>query len=763
VHGVERLPVIEAEWMGAGGGLLSAFTVPGARSFRATLSLAGGPTDQRGALVVSGPAVRDTAHYSFGIAAARLAPNLGAPWGSDSVANGTVATANDSFQVDLSPYQADWKPTTTIISAFGRFDWLVAPNHRLMVRADAATASADDPVLGSTAPAALGATFTSRDISLATMLSSTFGRRVGSEFKFSFDAGNRDYTGTGLVGTAFTEGGFAAGTTDILPGLFKRQTIRLSETAHYRLPFGILKAGLGFGFNSFDQTFTEGRAGFFIFGDSLGFAGRTGSFRQSVGSVPATSFTTSTIFGFVQALLRPTGSLAIQAGLRYEQEKLPVENLRLNTDWQKATGIDNRVVPGRRVLASPRVSFTWTPDAQRRWQVVGEAGRSVEQTDPAQFAEALTHDIGVPIRRAFGTLGAWPAVPDSTVAPVVGKSVTLLGPQYAPPQTVRARFGITGNVGGTILRLQSAYRHTDFLPLRRDLNLATSSRGRDQDGRVIYGTLTKAGTLVGPVPGTNRRFSAFDDVSSIDPAAASDYYGLSAGIERMVSRGISLMVSYTFSRSTDNWFGARDGSREAQFVPFADSTGVSAYAQGRSDFDVPHRLVLGTEIRFGGSRGKLIALYRRQSGYPFTPGFRDGVDINGDGSGRNDPAFVSDTLPGADVVVRGSSCLRSQTSRFAERNSCREPAMGMLDLRLVFQLGRLAGGGTELTFDVLNLIASGQDVTDHALYLVDRTVPLATTPAGVTRVPLVANPNFGEPLMKRNPGVGFRLGVRVGL
>jgi hypothetical protein len=258
------------------------------------------------------------------------------------------------------------------------------------------------------------------------------------------------------------------------------------------------------------------------------------------------------------------------------------------------------------------------------------------------------------------------------------------------------------------------------------------------------------------VPGTNRRFAAFDDVSSLDPAAASDYYGLSAGLERMLTRGFGLMVTYTFSRTTDNWFGARDGSREAQFLPPGDTVS----ARTRSDFDVPHRLVLGAQLRLPGGGLRIIALYRRRSGYPFTPGFRDGVDVNGDGSGRNDAAFVSDTLPGADAVVRDNGCLRSQTGRIAARNSCREPSVAQLDLRLALPLSRLRAG-TELTLDVLGLAATGLDVTDHALYLVDPATALTTSAAGVTTIPLIANPNFGKPLVKRDPGVAFRAGLRV--
>src|SRR5690606_30255587 len=77
------------------------------------------------------------------------------------------------------------------------------------------------------------------------------------------------------------------------------------------------------------------------------------------------------------------------------------------------------------------------------------------------------------------------------------------------------------------------------------------------------------------------------------------------------------------------------------------------WADGRSDFDVPHRLAVGAELRLPILAGVSIAgVYRYQSGYPFTPGFRDGVDMNGDGSGRNDPAFVDNAIPGTDELVR---------------------------------------------------------------------------------------------------------------
>ncbi len=764
VHAVEMLPGgMDVEWSAAGGGLLSGFSVPGSRKVTTRISLSGGPDAQTGSIAVLGPAVRDTAHFAFGISATHLNPQLPAPWPGDSLSQSVVATASDSGWTDLSRYQSTYKPSTTLISGFGDFDWQLTGDHRLELRLNGATGTMQDPVIEEQ-PEALGSKATLKDLSAAAQLISTFSPRVGNEFRFSIDGGSRDYTGTPLPLTLFTDGGYAAGTPSVMPGSFSRTSIHLGETLHYALPLFELKGGFQFDFSSFDQTYADGRAGVYAFGDTLDFARRNGSYYQVTGSLPEAIFKTSNIAGFLQGLFHPTATLELVAGVRYDQEHVPSNQLRRNSDLLRLTGINNTAVPSRRGLMSPRMSFTWTPDATRRLQVTGEAGRFLEPSDPGELTEALTRDAGLPVRRGFGSLGFWPAAPDSASAPYKAQSLTLLTSNYRPPQTGRARLGISGNVRGTVLRFQGAYRHTDYLPVRVDLNLAPGATGRDQDGRTIYGTLMKSGSLIGPAPGSNRRFSEWDDISSLDPAAASDYYGLSVGIERPMGRFVSLMASYTYSHTTDNWFGARAGSRDAQFVPFQDSAAISPWVKGRSDFDVPQRASLGAEFRFGGARGlKLVTLFQYRSGYPFTPGFRQGVDINGDGSASNDVAYVMDTLPGAATVISANSCLRGQIGRFAERNSCRDPASTWLDLRLAFPLSSLSRYGAEVTLDGLGLLATGTDVYDHALYLVDPAVPLVTTPGGVTRVPLVGNANFGKALISRKPNASFRLGIRMEL
>ena len=319
--------------------------------------------------------------------------------------------------------------------------------------------------------------------------------------------------------------------------------------------------------------------------------------------------------------------------------------------------------------------------------------------------------------------------------------------------------------GVEVLRVAGSYRHTDFLPRRHDLNRPVGPTSRDQYGRPIYGTLIQEGGLLAVTPGSNRRFSGFDLVSAMDPDGYSDYKGLTLGFEKGLGRSLNFTVAYTYSSTTDNWLSGRDrgGAPTAQLSPFPDSLSGVDWAKGRSDFDVPHRFVFAADFAVPRIRAAHVtALFRYRSGYPFTPGFRPGVDANGDGSDRNDPAFVDDTVSGMGAVLGKWECLRPQIGRFAERNSCREPGVKTLDLRLEITPFRFGGYPMALTVDAINVVESDTGIRDAALYLVDPTRATSTNGAtGVTTVPLVANPNFGNVLVHQTAGRFWRIGLRV--
>ena len=331
--------------------------------------------------------------------------------------------------------------------------------------------------------------------------------------------------------------------------------------------------------------------------------------------------------------------------------------------------------------------------------------------------------------------------------------------KFSAPKTTRAALGISGSLGGgTMLHLSGSYRHTDFLTRRRDLNRVPGVVALDQYDRPVYGDLEQYGSAVLAMPGSSRRLADFSVVSGLNQDGVSDYFGVTARLEQRVRRAVKLSFGYTFSQTTDNVPGMARGF-DAQLSPFPDSLNGVDWDDGVSDFDIPHRAVFGAEadLRFA----RIGGFFRYESGLPFTPGFRDGVDANGDGSWRNDPAYVDDQVTGVGDLFGTWDCLRTQVGRFAERNSCRGPARKSLDLRFALGPFRL-GYPVEIVIDALNVLDAENADVDRALYLVDRSGALVKDPAtGTVTVPLLANPDFGRAVRRYGSGRFLRIGLRV--
>jgi hypothetical protein len=109
--------------------------------------------------------------------------------------------------------------------------------------------------------------------------------------------------------------------------------------------------------------------------------------------------------------------------------------------------------------------------------------------------------------------------------------------------------------GGALLQLVGSYRHTDFLLRRVDQNRVPTSIAETQEGRPVFGTLVKQGGMLSAEPGSNRRFSGFDQVSALVPNGFSDNYEVTVSLDRRVTRGLSFNRSYLLPHS-DNLVGA---------------------------------------------------------------------------------------------------------------------------------------------------------------------------------------------------------------
>jgi hypothetical protein len=200
-------------------------------------------------------------------------------------------------------------------------------------------------------------------------------------------------------------------------------------------------------------------------------------------------------------------------------------------------------------------------------------------------------------------------------------------------------------------------------------------------------------------------------------SGSSTYHAFQAKVERRFSQGLSLLASYTYSKSIDNASGPFSDARNANFPQ--NSYDVAA-EKAVSDFDFPHRLSIAYlwAMPFGASRGKLSnprlnyliegwqagGVFTTQSGPPFTP------VVSGNVSGAdeiNNATVQADTdrpnvtgsafyptkqTPQQWVLSSAFSTPSQYTFGNAGRNILRGPGLGSWDFSILrdFRLHELA-------------------------------------------------------------------------
>ena len=768
----------DAEWRGVPGTLVSGQTRSGGGRlwFAPYATFSSAKLGQRGldnpgdstasSLQVGGALnvaiVPDTAHLFVEGGYQSLEQPTAAPWANDSsrfqaqpalLSVLVPSIGADSFGVALGRFAAptvrSWKGGHGSV----RLDWQVGRTSHLLARVGFASWKEQSPQLGADLFAGTGTSLKARDLSAAASLT-TSGAAIANELRAGFSAARREWLGSGVTGTLISGDGIALGTAPTLPALFDVKRVDLSDALQYTMGDHRLKVGVNLGLLSYDQTYRYGSAGLYQFGDLDSFAAGDGTFFQVTGAAGSAKYSVTSPGVFLQDTWSASPEIQIQAGLRYETQLFPKNKIALDTAWRSASGFANDFTPGAGKVLSPRLSFVWT--LRGGLVVRGSGGLYQGDLDPALFAEALLFDGGSTVRRGQGTFANWPGDPGGLEAPSAGRRLALFSDTYRTPRTAKFDFGIARSFsGGTTFSLGGSYGHSDYLQRRVDLNRAAAGGRTTQEGRPVYGALVKQGSLVTAAPGSNRLFDTYDLVSGFAPTGFVDHYEVSASLGRRVSRGLSLEASYTYGKTTDNLVGLLKSDPADQLDPFPEGVpGGGDWSSGRSDLDVTHRLAGTAEYRSTGTRPMVFgARWRWRSGLPFTPGFRPGVDLNGDG-GHNDPALIEQGgLPGCDAAGGG----------FAPRNSCREKSAQALDLRFAVGLPiTLRSGGTVfLTLDAFNVVSSATGVVDRAALLINPAAPLASGAGGVVTVPFTANSRFGTLLSRRAEPRLLRVGLTM--
>ena len=300
--------------------------------------------------------------------------------------------------------------------------------------------------------------------------------------------------------------------------------------------------------------------------------------------------------GFVQDSWRVRNNLTVMGGLRYEYVAPAVDADDRATLYDPATGQLVPVATGTmprggyeadRNNWAPRVSFAWTPDASARTVLRGGYGIYYNQG-------ALATGEGLYFNAPFFDLKI--NVPAPGVPPI-----TLLDPF---PQNHPVPFPTSATAYQRDLKTPWI-EHWNF-SIQRQLGTARSvevayvaSRGHD---------LIAARDINQPAPSVVfpylRPNPFFDDVTLIESRASSKYDALQVKFQQRFDRGVSVLTSYTYGKSTDDASGFFASTGDPNFPQDSNNTGAE-YA--RSSFDVRHRFStsFSAELPFGRGRAWL--------------------------------------------------------------------------------------------------------------------------------------------------------------
>ncbi len=355
------------------------------------------------------------------------------------------------------------------------------------------------------------------------------------------------------------------------------------------------------------------------------------------------------LFGQDSYRIRP--DLTITAGVRYEYTSAPVDIGDRANIFDPVTGMLAQVGTGGVPRAgyksdgnnvAPRVGIAWSPG---RGDTVVRAGYGIYYDQWAMApGEGLYFSAPFFDNRFFFTLPPQPGFPGFTLTltdpfplttfplPTAQSALTFqrdLSSPYAQQWnlTVQQRLGATrslevGYVGAKGTHLIGA----------RDINQPAPS------------------AVVFPNPRPN---PAFDDITAVESRASSIYHALQARFQQRLWCGVTILSSYTWSKSIDDASGFFASSGDPNFPQDSNNT---AAERALSNFDTRQRFTLGytydiplgplrahtwTERVFGGwQTNGTLAL---QSGRPFTVALLPELDQSN--TGRTVLGFQANDRP----------------------------------------------------------------------------------------------------------------------
>lgn len=653
---------------------------------------------------LGGPILRDRLHFFIAPEWQERAQPATGPYYLDGSGFGAPPVPLDSltriaaimrdrygFDVGTTGPVENRNPLTNL---FGRIDFQLSPEHRLVLRQIYNTAEDDAFFRNAVAynPSPLvqtyGFRFGSNTYSRAATNSSTVAQFYSNlaggrsnELIFGYSA-IRDERKVPVrapevtVGVADAGGTVRAvtfGTEQFSPGNRLDQDI-FEIVDNFTIPLGAHTITLG---GRFDHThifnnFAQGSFGVYKFDsiDDLA-AGTPGGYAVGFANskrpedIPA-DFRVQVYSLYGQTQWAVNDRLTLTAGLRADIPRFldrPPQNDSLAAAFAAAglPGVRTDATPETRILWSPRIGFNFDPAGDLQNQIRGSLGIYTGPPPYIILGNAYANTglglvrlncTGAAAPRFTLDVDQLPAACAGQPEPAPGQfgtvGVNLNDPDFKFPQYYGLSFGFDRRLPyNTVFTLEGMYRHAINGVLLRDLNLkgprmVGGEPYRDRDGRVLY-----ADTILddGRVQNANQRWitsvrgTPFNEGAIQATNQSEDYnYSISAQVNRRFSDRFEATIAYTYMQSKDVQSLTSDRAISSWRFGRQLSVAHDDLVATTSNFERPHRILAFGTYTAPWRLTDVTLYYEGISGLPFV--YVALGDLNGDGFNGNDPIYI---------------------------------------------------------------------------------------------------------------------------
>ncbi|PYO40153.1 MAG: hypothetical protein DMD29_06720 [Gemmatimonadetes bacterium] len=452
---------------------------------------------------------------------------------------------------------------------------------------------------------------------------------------------------------------------------------------------------------------------------------------------PIADFHVEQLGGYVQDVWSPRPGLSVTLGLRLDVPFMdkPAVNQALESSVLK---VNTRNSPTGNPLWSPRVGFNYDVKGDQSTIVRGGVGIfsgrppyvwvSNAYSNTGREQATLLCDGG--FSTSGGTADTVPRFrvdpdnqpqkcgnegPGSLGLASARPSVVYFDRGFKLPQNLKAAFGLDRQLPwGVIGTFDFLYTRSLNQFYMWDVNLrGIVGTSAGEGGRPLYGTIN-------PTSGAataSRILPTVNDVLRHTNRSGDYSYSFTGQVQKRFSNGMQFNIGYTYARAYDLIsLTSSVAASNYRFTPL-DGT-ISDRNLRPSTFDIPHKITAsGTvDIKFGIA---LSVIYIGQSGYRY--GYVVLNDANADGLQTNDLVYVPRDAADItletpaqwatlDAYINSEPCLNANRGRILPRNSCHNPWMNFLNLRLAKAFTTLQGQNVELTADLFNTFSLLDDI-----------------------------------------------------